>query len=35
MANEAEKSKNQVHGGETVRKGGLLPPPVGTSDWEG
>ena len=33
MTKEAEKSKIQVRGGETARRDGLLPPPVGTSDW--
>ena len=33
MAKEAEKGRNQVRAAETARRDGLLPPPVGTSDW--
>ena len=33
MAKDAEKSGKRVCGGETARRGRLLPPPVGTSDW--
>ncbi len=29
----AKNGKNQVRAGKTARKEGLLPPPVGTSDW--
>ncbi len=33
MPKAANKGRKQVRGGGTARKGGLLPPPVGTSDW--
>ena len=29
----AKNGKKQVRAGKTARKEGLLPPPVGTSDW--
>ena len=33
MAEVAKKGSGQVRGGSPARRDGLLPPPVGTSDW--
>ena len=33
MSEAEKKNSEQVRGGVTVRRDGLLPPPVGTSDW--
>ena len=33
MSEAEKKDSKQVRGGGTPRRGGLLPPPVGTSDW--
>ena len=33
MSDEQRKNGEQVRAGIPARKDGLLPPPVGTSDW--